>query len=166
MAVALEKAGLQAVLTGGACAALYSGGAYQSSDLDFILLDTVSADLLTRAMATIGFVPRGGHFVRPGLPFFVEFPKGPLAIGQDVRIRPVRFPIRGRGVSALSATDACRDRLAGFYHWGDRASLLAAVAIARRNRVDLRAIRSWSEGEDARGRLEEFLALVRRPRRA
>lgn len=160
VALALEKEGLRGVLTGGACASLHSGGAYESSDLDFVLLDGVRDDRLKRAMASIGFTPQGGHFVRPGSPFFVEFPKGPLAIGRDIGIRPARFVVRGAVVPALSATDSCRDRLAGFYHWSDRASLKAAVAIARRNRVDLKAIRIWSEGEESSERFEEFLGLV------
>jgi len=165
VALALEREGLRAVLTGGACASLYSGGACQSSDLDFILLNVVHEDRLKRAMGSIGFAPRGGHFVRPGLPFFVEFPQGPLAIGRDVRIEPVLIRVRGAGVPALSATDACRDRLAAFYHWGDRGSLKAAVAIARRNRVDLKVIRAWSEGEEAAREFEEFLEIVQAPRR-
>lgn len=34
---ALRRAGIRAVLTGGACANLYSGGVYQSFDSDFVL---------------------------------------------------------------------------------------------------------------------------------
>jgi hypothetical protein len=165
VALALEAEGLSAVLTGGACASLYSGGAYQSSDLDFVLMNAVPASRLERAMASIGFAHRGGHFVRPGSPFFVEFPKGPLGIGRDIRIEPARFRIRGASVRVLSATDACRDRLAAFYHWDDRSGLKAALAIARRNPVNLRRIRAWSEGEGALPAFEEFLARLRGARR-
>lgn len=165
VAVALERAGIRAILTGGACASFYSGGVYQSSDLDFVLVTSVKDDQLIRAMASIGFRPRAGHFVHPALPFFVEFPRGPLAIGRDVRVEPARFVIRGAGVPALSATDSCRDRLAAFYHWGDRSSLRAAIAIARRNRVNLRLIRRWSEGEGALTAFEEFARPLRTGRR-
>lgn len=34
----LRRAGIRAVLTGGACANLYSGGAYESVDADFVLI--------------------------------------------------------------------------------------------------------------------------------
>jgi len=166
VALALEQEGLRAVLTGGACASLYAGGAYQSSDLDFVLLDGVRRERLERAMASIGFRLRGGHFVRPGLPFFVEFPKGPLGIGRDIRIEPVRILIRGAEVAVLSATDACRDRLAAFYHWNDRASLEVSVAIARKNRVDLEIIRTWSEEEGAGPSFEEFLRRLGTTRRS
>lgn len=37
VADALRQAEIGAVLTGGACATFYSGGAYQSEDLDFII---------------------------------------------------------------------------------------------------------------------------------
>jgi hypothetical protein len=160
VAVSLEKEGIRAALTGGACASFYSGGVYQSSDLDFVLLKSVEARVLERVLGSIGFVRRGNHFSHPGLPFIVEFPRGPLAIGRDVRIEPVAYRIRGTNVPALSATDSCRDRLAAFYHWGDRSSLRAAVAIARRHPVDRNRIRIWSEGEGARREYDEFAALL------
>lgn len=160
VARALGKEGIRAALTGGACASFYSGGACQSSDLDFVLLEPVDARALERALASIGFVRRGEHFGHPGLPFIVEFPKGPLAIGRDIRIEPVGYRIQGVMVPALSATDSCRDRLAAFYHWGDRSSLRAAVAIARRHPVDLHRIRAWSESEGARRGYGEFLAVL------
>jgi hypothetical protein len=76
----------------------------------------------------------------------------------------------------LSATDSCRDRLAAFYHWGDRQSLTVAAWIAGRNRVGMAALRRWSAAEGAADRFQEFVAEkkriqrrsagVRRPRRA
>ena len=166
VALALEAEGIRAALTGGACASFYSGGRYQSSDLDFVLLHSVPDRQLKRAMGTLGFLPQGNHFAHPALPFIVEFPRGPLAIGRDVHIEPVEYRIRDARITALSATDSCRDRLAAFYHWGDRSSLKAAVAIAHRHSVDLPRIRSWSEGEAARRGFEEFLALLRTKRTA
>jgi hypothetical protein len=37
VASALDKAGIRAVLVGGACAAIYSDGVYMSEDLDLII---------------------------------------------------------------------------------------------------------------------------------
>jgi len=165
---ALEKHGIRGVLTGGACASLYTGGAYHSVDVDIILSGAVSQPELDAAMASIGFGRRRDRYVHPGLPFFVEFPRGPLAIGADHDIRPVRYR-RGRSrMLVLSATDACRDRLAAFYHWNDRQSLGNAVRIAARHRVRMSAIRRWSSAEAALVRFEEFrLELDRlRTRRA
>lgn len=161
VAAALERAGFRAVLTGGACATVYSAGAYQSFDLDFILQDGRGQAALDAAMAEVGFNRKRDRFTHARTPFYVEFPRGPLAIGDDITIRPVRLALGAGTALALSATDACRDRLAAFYHWSDRQSLDAAVAIARRHRVHMRLIREWSAREGAGDEFEEFRLAVR-----
>jgi len=97
----------RAVLTGGACANLYSGGAYQSMDADFILSGSPALEDLNHALNALGFRRRGDRYVHPRVPFFVEFPRGPLGIGQDVQIRAVWRVRRGAKTLALSATDSC-----------------------------------------------------------
>ena len=42
VAQALARAKIRAVLTGGACATIYSKGEYQSSDLDFVLQSAIT----------------------------------------------------------------------------------------------------------------------------
>ena len=122
--------GPRAVLTGGACASLYTRGSYQSRDMDFIVAGAVTQPGLDRAMASVGFHRSGDRYVHAQVLFYVEFPRGPLAIGDDYEIVPVtRSTAAGRAL-VLSATDSCRDRLAAFYHWNDRQSLDVAVSIA------------------------------------
>jgi hypothetical protein len=163
---ALRRHGIRAVLTGGACASLHTRGRYQSSDMDFILVGSTTQARLDGAMASVGFTRKGDRYVHPRVRFYVEFPRGPLAIGADYRIRPVeRRDRRGRAL-ILSATDSCRDRLAAFYHWNDRSSLGVAIAIALRNRVRLAAVRHWSVDEGFPDRFAEFVTEVRRARRA
>lgn len=152
----LERAGIPAVLTGGACATLYSGGAYESHDLDFIIRGGGTRNTVDVAMASVGFARDGDRYVHPATPLFVEFPRGPLAIGDDLEIKPVELKLRGGSAMALSPTDACRDRLAAFYHWSDRQSLHVAVAIALRQRVNMAAIRRWSQREGFGTKFEEF----------
>ena len=77
------------------------------------------------------------------------------------RFAPRRFGGKAGSANALSATDSCRDRLAAFYHWNDRQSLEVAVHIARRQKVNLRKIRQWSEQEDHLEQFEEFQRRVR-----
>ena len=84
VARALDKEGIRAVLTGGACASLYTRGEYQSSDLDFVLQSAVPAGRLDAVLGTIGFRRRGNHYEHRVAPFFVEFPAGPLGIGGDL----------------------------------------------------------------------------------
>jgi hypothetical protein len=166
VAIALEKAGIRAVLTGGACAALHTAGEYQSDDLDFILQSAPTQSALDKAMAGAGFRRKRDLYFHPNTPFFVEFPPGPLGIGRDLSVKPIQKQLP-RGLSkirTLSATDSCRDRLAAFYHWNDRQSLRAAVKIARRNAVDLAKIRSWSRQEKAEEGYREFARELARGR--
>ena len=159
VARALRAAGIRAVLTGGASASVHSDGDYLSHDLDFILESRVTQKQLDRVMAVAGFTRDGDRFVHPQTAFFVEFPRGPLAIGDDDLVQPVDVRVGTTPVLMLSATDSCRDRLAAFYHWNDRQSLETAVKIGRRRRVDLSAIRRWSEKE---GQTQRFLEFRRR----
>jgi hypothetical protein len=162
---ALRRRGIPAVLTGGACAALYAAGAYHSKDLDFIVIGPSTRAEMDFAMASIGFRRRQDRYVHARARFYIEFPRGPLAIGGEYRIRPVvRSTLHGR-IRMLSATDSCRDRLAAFYHWRDRQSLTVAAWIAARNRVNLGTLRRWSAAEGATEAFEEFLAEMSRIRR-
>ena len=156
VAAALRSAGIDAVLTGGACAAIYSAGAVVSHDLDFIVREGGTRASVDAALATLGFRRVADRYVHPATAFFVEFPRGPLSIGDDTNIRPVPLRVADMTIAALSATDSCRDRLAAFYHWSDRQSLQAAIA---KHRV---AIRRWSRHEGAMEKFVEFREALAR----
>ncbi len=111
---------------------------------------------LDAALGDIGFARTGDRYVHPETQFWVEFPRGPLAVGGDDKIRPTTLRDKAGRASTLSATDSCRDRLAAFYHWNDRQSLDVAVHIARRQKVNLKKIRQWSELEAHLDQFEEF----------
>jgi len=160
---ALRRHGIHAVLTGGACASIYTGGRYSSVDADFVLAGETKRAQLDAAMASLGFVRERDRYVHPSLAFFVEFPRGPLAIGADHRVRPVQLTSRGKRALALSPTDSCRDRLAAFYHWDDLQSLDVAAQIATRHRLKWTVMRAWSDAEGSLEKFEEFRrAVVRR----
>lgn len=154
---ALRRADIRAVLTGGACAHLYSGGVYQSLDADFVLTRPCRVEDLDRALATLGFRRVRDRYAHRRVPYLIEFPSGPLGIGDEFRIRPVWKRRGWARTLALSATDACRDRLEAFFHWSDRQSLAAAVAIAAQNRVAFRKVREWSRKE---GHLEGYATFI------
>jgi hypothetical protein len=161
----LERVGIRAVLTGGACASIHSHGAYESVDLDFVLQGSAEPASVRRAMEEIGFELRGNQFVHRETDYYVEFPPGPLAIGNDYGVVPAVLPVTGGSIRCLSFTDSCRDRLAAFYHFNDRTAFHAAVAIALQNDVDFEVIRRWSESERMRERHETFLAEVERAKK-
>ena len=162
----LRRNHIRAVLTGGACASLYSGGVIHSKDIDFVLSGSVSRDALDTAMASVGFTRHENRYEHPLTAFYVEFPKGPLAIGHDFNIHPVEFRRSRYRTLVLSQTDCCRDRLAAFYHWNDRQSLRAAVLVAAAARPKMRIIEEWSRREGAAMGFEEFKKELSRTRRS
>ncbi|KAB2969836.1 MAG: hypothetical protein F9K18_00710 [Thermoanaerobaculia bacterium] len=113
---ALAENGIRAVLTGGACAGIYSGRLNSSQDVGFVLEGRVAPSSLDAAMATLGFSRQGSCYVHPESPLWVEFPRGPLAVGADLDLRPVPLRSANPRTPALSPTDSCRDRLAAFFH--------------------------------------------------
>jgi len=164
----LFEGGIRAVLSGGACASIHSRGLYQSADVDLIIVSDATRSRLDELMASIEFRRRGDRYVHPRTRFYVEFPRGPLAIGTDVKVKPEEITVAGKVVLALSPTDSCRDRLAAFYHWRDRQSLRVAVLIALANSLDYRVVREWSSREGFEDDYRAFLAEVElaRARRA
>ena len=160
----LEGAGIRSVLVGGAVVSIYTEGLYRSGDLDLVP-DDAGRMRLEEDLARIGFVPSKSRYFRhascPHL--FLEFPRGPVEIGEEFPVVPAEIEIEGRTLRLLSPTDSVKDRLAGYIHWKTRANFDQAVLICRRQgqAVDLDAVRKWCEGEggaEAFGELSEKLA--------
>lgn len=156
---ALHAAGITVTLTGGACVAIWSDGQYVSDDLDFIEEGPVPRRKLLEALRPLGFKPEGRHFVHSNAKYFIEFPPGPLTVGNQ---RVERVSVRETPVGTLrllSPTDCVKDRLAAYFHWNDRQSLEQAVLVAKSERVNLADIRRWSHAE---GHPQKFLDFKNR----
>lgn len=57
----------------------------------------------------------------------------------------------------LSVTDCVKDRLAAFYHWGDRQALDQAIMVCLDNLVDLKEVKRWSKAEGRDEKYGQFL---------
>lgn len=111
------------------------------------------------ALKPIGFTEKGRHFVHPATRFFVEFPTGPLMVG-DHRVEQVsERKTPADTLRPLSPTDCVKDRLAAFFHWNDRQSLEQALLVARAQGIDLEDVRRWSASERHQ---EKFRVFERR----
>ncbi len=152
----LSNYGITTTLTGGACVAIWSDGRYVSRDLDFIEEGPVTRRKVKDAMATIGFVGKNRYFVHPETEIFVEFPSGPLTVGEE-RIHKVSTRETGAGrLRLLSPTDCVKDRLAAYFHWNDRAALEQALLVAKEQRIDIANLRHWAEIEGQHDKLATF----------
>lgn len=153
----LRSHGIEVVLSGGACVAIYSNGAYLSLDLDFIETHFTKRKELRTTLAKIGFSEQNRYFCNSETDFFLEFPAGPLAVGSEP-VKEISTLVLSTGtLKLISPTDCVKDRLAAYYFWDDRQSLQQAILVARQHVVvDLREIERWSKKE---GKYEEFYKI-------
>ena len=155
----LRKKGIEVILAGGAAVAIYTDNRYVSKDLDLINIYGINRRKIRDAMIAIDFYEEGRYFRHPDSQFFVEFPPGPLAIGNE----PVRQIIEKKfstGILKLiSPMDCVKDRLVDYYYWGDQQSLLQAVVVAQQHKINVDEIRRWSLAE---GKLAEFEKIKRK----
>jgi hypothetical protein len=152
----LRKKGIEVVLAGGAAVAIYSNNKYVSEDLDLINIYGVTRRKIRNGMIEIGFYEEGRYFRHPDSQYFVEFPPGPLAIGEEPVKQIVEKKLSTGTLKIISPTDCVKDRLATYYHWGDQQSLLQATLVAQQNKIIIDEIRRWSLAE---GKLKEFEAI-------
>lgn len=154
----LKKEGLQTTLSGGACAEIYSNRKYVTGDLDFVVnfVWPGNREIIKRVMSSLGFEKNGRIFINESVAYSVEFPPGPLSVGEDYQIKPVELKLKNGSLSLLSATDSAKDRLTGFFFGNDAQCLEQAVMICKMNKVKLADIRSWAKNEGRPEKLKEF----------
>ena len=152
----LQAAGISAVLSGGAVVSIYTNNQYESSDLDFVSSEGTSR--IARAIASLGFKREGRMFSHPRTQLFVEFPAGPLAIGDElIRATEVGEKRTAAGtIRLLTPTQCVMDRLAAYFHWNDLQSLDQAVMVALSQEISLGKLEAWAKREGASDKLRKF----------
>lgn len=152
----LEKRGISCVLVGGACVSIYTDEKHASRDLDFI--SPYSHEAISQALAEIGFEKKGRYFISPNSKLYVEFPSGPVAIGNQSPIKPDgKIKIRNTVITMYSPTQCVMDRLAAWFHWNDRRSLIHALWVCEKHPVNLDKIKRWAHKEGEPEKLEQFI---------
>lgn len=152
----LEKHGISCVLVGGACVSIYTEEKHASRDLDFI--SPYSHEAIAKALAEIGFEKERRYFVHPKSELYVEFPTGPPAIGHQEPIKPEgKLQVGETLVKMYSPTQCVMDRLAAWFHWNDRRSLIHALWVCERHPVNIQKIKRWAFKEGEPEKWEQFL---------
>ncbi|MDP6967956.1 MAG: hypothetical protein QGG88_02455 [Gammaproteobacteria bacterium] len=159
----LTDHGIDAVLTGGSCVAIYTGEKWTSYDLDMVDISYSTKKQIAAALATIGFQSIGSgnrYFEHPQCIYPIEFPTAPLGIGEE-------SPIGEEGIAEiqtdhgsfkiLSTTNCVKDRLINYLLYQDLQCLEQARYVAQNRPVNLEDIQAWLEAE---GCLEDPLKLL------
>lgn len=153
VATELRKQNIRVVLSGGSCVSIYSADKYVSMDLDFIDDGFVKRSQIVRCMISLGFTEQHRYFRHPDTDLLVEFPAGPLGIGDEPITQVSEIETSTGVLRLLSPTDSVKDRLAWFYHTGDTECLEQVVLIAGLNRINIKEVERWSVKE---GKAEDF----------
>jgi hypothetical protein len=149
----LQEAEIQVVLSGGSAVSFYSSNKYVSKDLDLINANFARRSKIKSVMGKIGFKEKGRYFVNPDTQFFVEFPDGPLSVGEEPVREISEYELTTGTLQIVSPTDCVKDRLCAFYFWNDQQGLAQAVLVTKSQKVDLKEIKRWSKME---GKEEEY----------
>jgi hypothetical protein len=150
----LEAKGISTVLSGGAVVSIYTDNKYMSYDADFITASDNKK--INEVMSELGFKKQGKDFKHPETNFFVEFPTGPLAVGNQLIKAKGQLEFKGHKLKLLSPTESVMDRLAGYFHWNDLQNLDQAIWIARQHPVKLEKIKKWAKDEGHSEKFEIF----------
>ena len=156
---ALQSEGIAVVLSGGSAVTFYSNNKYVSKDLDLINTGFARRSKIKLVMSRLGFEEKGRYFINPGTQFFVEFPDGPLSVGEEPVKEVSEFKLATGTLRILSPTDCVKDRLCAFYFWNDKQGLEQAVLVTKNQTVDLKEIKRWSKAE---GKEREFEAYKKK----
>jgi hypothetical protein len=119
----LRAAGIDTVLSGGSCVTVWSANAYRSDDIDLIPDGFGQRARIREVMLGLGFSERNRYFVHADAALWVEFPAGPLAVGEERPQHIAERRTRTGTMRLLSATDCVKDRLAWWFHHQDRQCL-------------------------------------------
>ena len=155
----LRKKGIKVILSGGAAVSIYTVNKYVSVDIDLVEHYHEERNRIKTAMEEIGFHEKSRYFIHPDTKHIVEFPTGPLSVGEEpVRhIREIKF---ATGVlRVISPTDCVKDRLAAYYYWQDGQSLNQALLVAMHNRININEIKRWSQ---ASGNMNGFKIFLKK----
>lgn len=143
----LRTAGIDVILSGGSAVAFYSSHAYVSRDIDLVNAYAVRRRDIRAVMLRLGFTEKGRYFIHPATDILVEFPEGPLSVGEEPVQSVQSYELETGVLKVISPTDCVKDRLCAYYFWNDRQGLAQAVMVAKNQSVDLEEIERWSKVE-------------------
>jgi hypothetical protein len=157
---ALRQADVDVVLSGGAAVSFYTDGQYVSQDLDLIDRYANRSRQIPKIMSALGFSERGRYFIHPDTEYFIEFPTGPLSVGQEP-VKDVDVVALATGdLHIISATDCVKDRLLAYFYWDDRQSLHQALQVARQVNIDFSELERWGAVEGHSEKLNKYKLLL------
>lgn len=143
----LYQRGIEVILSGGASVAYYCFDRYVSMDIDLVNMYFASMDKLTEGMADLGFSEKGRYFIHPDTAFWVEFPPGPLSVGQEAVQQIDLVPLSTGILRVISSTDCVKDRILAYVYWKDEQALVQAKWVIEKQSIVWSELERWAKAE-------------------
>lgn len=156
----LKQRGITVVLVGGLAVEIYSENLYLTKDIDMIDISYQEPAVLGRAMAEIGFSKQGRVYVNDTTDIGVEFPSAPLSVGERLITETTVFESNVGEIPILFAKDVIKDRLAAYFHWQDKQSLVQAVAVMIKHPISLDELKSFCQNESKENEFDLIQQLL------
>lgn len=158
----LKENGIEVVLSGGSCVSIYTENKYETPDFDFIENVSSGRKKLTVVLAKIGFAPdpekkNDKYFHHAETDFLIEFPSGPLALGDEPPHDVQTLEFETGKLTILSPTDCIKDRLLSYFYWEDLQCLNQAIMVARDNKIEFQELERWARKEGQVMGYQQFL---------
>ena len=115
VAAEFRRRNISVVLSGGSCVSIYSRGKYVSMDLDFVNVAFTKRDRIRAAMESLGFREENRYFRHPDTDILIEFPPGPLGIGEEPVKQIVEMETGAGTLRIISPTDYRPPGIAGVF---------------------------------------------------
>lgn len=125
----LQNHGVEVVLVGGLAVEIYTENLYLTKDIDMVNTNYQKPSYLHKVMSELGFHKQGRVYINETTDITVEFPPGPLAVGNNLITNTTVAKTKQGEIPILHVRDVVIDRLAAFIHWQDRQSLIQAVGV-------------------------------------
>ena len=125
----LQHHGVEVVLVGGLAVEIYTENLYLTKDIDMVNTNYQKPSYLHKVMSELGFHKQGRVYINETTDITVEFPPGPLAVGNNLITNTTVAKTKQGEIPILHVRDVVIDRLAAFIHWQDRQSLVQAVGV-------------------------------------
>lgn len=157
----LQQQDIDVVLVGGLAVEIYTHNLYLTKDIDMVNTNYRQPQTLHKAMAELGFNKQGRVYVNTTTDITVEFPPGPLSVGDELIRMTTVVPTAHGSIPILRVEDVIKDRLAAFIHWGDRQSLVQATAILLTHQLTPAAFQDFCINQKAHTEYQLLEALYR-----
>jgi hypothetical protein len=149
----LQQKGIHVVLVGGLAVEIYTENLYLTKDIDMVDISYHPPSTIQKAMSEIGFFKNGRVYVNQTTEICVEFPSAPLSVGEQLIRETTVIKTQMGDIPILHARDVIKDRLAAYFHWNDKPSLVQALAVMINHSIQMDELKAFCAGE---GELAQF----------